>query len=427
MLINLSSKIITYIFLLILFLNCSKGDKVSPNITIQAPLENESFQIPTLFYVKGLVTDDNLQRLEVDIVSGNSSSIVQKVEVELDSSHYEFSIPLMIEDRLLSSGSYFVNVKAFDKNQNVSSKYISILLNEVPRTLESLFYITSKNDQTYIYELDTTGSLQLKKQINGIHKFSIVNSRHQYLFFATDEVGESIEVNGFTNIWDISTGPSLYPLFIDVSKTDDGDQLHFVTGDGRILSCNKNGNIINNIYSNSQERFGRFNIQQNIVLVESYSSLLDRDLVVYFRESGIEKQRIETQGEIVKIITVNNNDYLILSHFQNDSKLSTYYLNSNQLFTEIEISNCLIYDAFNRDGEIVLTTSKGVYTYDPISKNLTLVNSNLFFSKIIFDELNNSLYLISVNELWNYNNLGNLNLINTITDTIRDFIPFFNK
>jgi hypothetical protein len=55
------------------------------------------------------------------------------------------------------------------------------------------------------------------------------------------------------------------------------------------------------------------------------------------------------------------------------------------------------------------------------------VNSNLFFSKIIFDELNNSLYLISVNELWNYNNLGNLNLINTITDTIRDFIPFYNK
>ena len=170
----------------------------------------------------------------------------------------------MIEDRLLSSGSYYVNVKAFDKNQNVSSKYILILLNEVPRTLESLFYITSKNDQTYIYELDSTGSLQLKKQINGIHKFSIVNSRHQYLFFATDEVGESIEVNGFTNIWDISTGPSLYPLFIDVSKTDDGDQLHLVTGDGRILSCNKNGNIINNIYSNSQERFGRFNIQQNI-------------------------------------------------------------------------------------------------------------------------------------------------------------------
>ena len=427
MLINLSSKIIVYHFLIILFLNCSKGDKVSPDIIIQTPLENDSFQIPTLFYVKGIVTDDNLQRLEVDIVSGNSSSIIQKVEVELDSSHYEFSIPLLIDDRLLSSGSYFVNIKAFDKNQNVSSKYISILLNEVPRTLESLFYITSANSQTYIYELDSTGSLQLRKQINGNHKFSIVNSRHQYLFFATDQVGESIEINGFTNIWDISTGPSLYPLFIDVSKTDDGDQLHLVTGDGRILSCNKNGNIINNIYSNPQEKFGRFNIQENIVLVESYSSFLDRDLVVYFRESGIEKQRTEIQGEIIKIIPLSNNNFILLSHFQNDSKFSTYYQNSNQLFPEIEISNCLIYDAFNRHGEIVLTTSKGIYTYDPISKNLTLVNSNLFFSKIIFDELNNSLYLVSVNELWNYDNLGNLNLINTITDTIRDFIPLYNK
>ena len=427
MLINLISKIISYNFLIILFLNCSKGDKVSPNITIQTPLENESFQIPCLIHINGLVTDNNLQRLEVDIVSENLSSIIQKVEVEIDSSYYEFNIPLLIEDRLLYSDSYFINVKAFDKNQNVSSKYISILLNEVPRTLESLFYITSANDQTYIYELDSTGSLQLKKQINGNHKFSIVNSRHQYLFFATDQVGESIEVNGFTNIWDISTGPSLYPLFIDVSKTDNGDQLHFVTGDGRILSCNKNGNIINNVYSKPQERFGKFNIQENIILVESYSSFLDRDLVIYFRESGIEKQRIEIQGEIIKIISVNNDNFIILSQFQNDSKFSTYYENSNQLFPEIEISNCFIYDAFNRSGEIVLTTSKGIYTYDPISKNLTLVNSNLFFSKIIFDELNNSLYLVSANELWNYDNLGNLNLINTITDTIRDFIPFYNK
>ena len=80
------------------------------------------------------------------------------------------------------------------------------------------------------------------------------------------------------------------PLFIDGSKSDNGDQTHLVLGDGRINSYNKNGNIINTIYSKDQESFGKFNTQENIVLIESSSSFLDRDLVVYFRQSVLKSK-----------------------------------------------------------------------------------------------------------------------------------------
>ena len=55
-----------------------------------------------------------------------------------------------------------------------------------------------------------------------------------------------------------------------------------------------------------------------------------------------------------------------------------------------------------------------------------MINNHLF-TKIINNELNQNKYLISGKELWLYDILGNLSLINSSSDTIRDFMPFYNK
>ena len=86
------------------------------------------------------------------------------------------------------------------------------------------------------------------------------NSRSQHLFVGSDQNGNFFDLNSYTNLWNVPIASSNYPLFIDGSKSDAGDQSHLVLGDGRIISYNKNGNIINTIYSNPQESFGKFNI-----------------------------------------------------------------------------------------------------------------------------------------------------------------------
>jgi len=48
-------------------------------------------------------------------------------------------------------------------------------------------------------------------------------------------------------------------------------------------------------------------------------------------------------------------------------------------------------------------------------------------SKIIHDELDSFLYLIVGSELWTYNNQGNLSLLSIYGDSIRNFIPIYNK
>jgi hypothetical protein len=253
------------------------------------------------------------------------------------------------------------------------------------------------------------------------------NSRSQHLFVGTDQNGDFLDLNNFNNLWNVQVASSNYPLFIDGSNSDNGDQSHLVLGDGRIVSYNKNGNITNSIYSNPQELFGKFNIQNNIVLVESFSSFLERDLVVYFRQSGIEKQRVEINGEIVKIVPVLNNEYAIFSQFLNVSRISIYYENSNQLYTDLELQNSIIYDAIFINDYLIFSSSNGLYKYDFNLNILNQISPNIKASKIIPNEMDSFIYLTVGTELWTYGENGNLSLLSDYGDSIRNFIPVYNK
>lgn len=428
MLVNLKVKILIFVASFLLFFSCTKKDDNPPNLFVQSPLSNESFQLPCDIKVSGYVTDnDKVDRVEVNLVSENSATVVQGFDLDADSSYFEYDLSFTVEDLLLISGNYFINIKAYDEFGNFNSEYITLYLNEIPKILESLIYITSYTNQTFIYQQDSLGNSQLVKQLLGNHLLSIGNSRSQHLFVGTDQNGDFFDLNNFTKLWNVPVLSSNYPLFIDGSKSEDRNQSHLVLGDGRINSYNKNGNIINTIYSNPQEWFGKFNFQENIVLVESSSSFLDRDLVVYFSQSGIEKQRVEIDGEIVKIVSISNNEYAIFSQFLNESRLSIYYENLNQIYTDLELPNAIIYDAILLDNYLIFSSSNGLYKYDFNLNTLISISSNIKPSKIIPSEMDSFVYLTVGTELWTYSGNGNLSLLTIYGDSIRNFIPVYNK
>ena len=164
-----------------------------------------------------------------------------------------------------------------------------------------------------------------------------------------------------------------------------------------------------------------------IVLVESFSSFLDRDLAVYFRQAGIEKQRVEINGEIVKRVPVLNNEYAIFSQFLNVSKISIYYENSNQLYTDLELPNSTIYDAIFINDYLIFSSSNGLYKYDFNLNVLNQISPNVKASKIIPNEMDSFIYLTVGTELWIYSENGNLSLLSDYGDSLRNFIPVYNK
>ena len=82
MLVNLENQFIILFFFIFSIFSCDKEDTTIPSIIINKPLSNDSFQIPTNINIVGSSWDDNnIDRIEIDVVSENSATIIQKIEL----------------------------------------------------------------------------------------------------------------------------------------------------------------------------------------------------------------------------------------------------------------------------------------------------------------------------------------------------------
>ena len=95
--------------------------------------------------------------------------------------------------------------------------------------------------------------------------------------------------------------------------------------------------------------------------------------------------------------------------------------------TELEIPNCEIYDVIILNNNILIASSNGLYNFNLSGNLMSTISTSHFCNKIVKGEQNQDIYLICGNELWSYNSSGSLNLVNTVFDSIRDYLPFYNK
>ena len=95
--------------------------------------------------------------------------------------------------------------------------------------------------------------------------------------------------------------------------------------------------------------------------------------------------------------------------------------------TELEMPDCEIYDMIILNNDILIASSSGLYKFSLLGNSITTISNNHICNKIVNEELNQEIYLICGNELWSFDNLSNLNLVNTTFDSIKDYIPYYNK
>ena len=193
-----------------------------------------------------------------------------------------------------------------------------------------------------------------------------------------------------------------------------------------INSYNKSGQIINAIYSNLQEWFGEVCFDDNYVISEVFSSMLSRYLVVFFKTSGAEYQRVQIQGKINSIGKISNNIYYVVIQNQTDLMVYSYNITSNSICLEKEISNCLVHDVYYRDELLYMATESGLLTYNYISTSFNVI-STLNFYEMKYELINNVLFLNSGKDIWTYQNSGSPSLLYSLNDSIKQIMMFYNK
>jgi hypothetical protein len=432
MLVIIQSKLVAAILVIgALLFSCAKKDVDPPVISIISPTANTSYQLPTTITIKGTVTDDNsINNLKINILDENQAPISTEKNISIGSTESSFEESFQINDRLLTSGTYYINVKAFDEENNLSSSYSSIQISEIPRFLKSVFLLRQTGGITYLDQLSVANGFVSTQNIlflTGDFQKSISNSRHQYIFVGTEDMGNAFEDEFFTDLWMISPVLSPYAYFTGLHLTDLGNQLHVVSGDGVIKTYNKNGQITNAIYAANQEWFGEVVFDDNFIIGEVFSSLILRNLVVFNRNSGVENQRVQTIGQLVKIGKLTDDICYVVNQYQDDLQLKKYAISTNNYWLEYDLPNCHVYDAFYKDNLLYMATDLGFLRYNFITMSLVNLNGQYAFHRLKFDDISGLFYLISSSELCLFDEVNNSIDTWVISDSLTDVLLYYNK
>lgn len=431
MLVNLKNRYIILFFFNFCFLSCAKKDNDAPVISIISPMENTSYQLPASIVIRGNVIDDhNINNIKINIVDENQSPISTEINITIDSFEYQFEESFQINERLLNSGTYYVNVKAFDEENNLSSSYRSIQISEIPRVLKSIYFLTQGHFFTYLYQLTVGNGFVITENIHSItgnFQKSISNSRHEYIFVGTENVGNAFEHEFFTDLWMINPSLSPYNYFTGLHLTDLGNQLHVVSGDGEIKTFNKNGQITNTIYAAQQEWFGEVVFDDDFIIGEVFSSLISRSIVVLNRNSGAENQRFQNIGEVVKIGKLSDDICYVVNQYQNNMQLKKYSISTNNYWLEYEFPNCNVYDAFYKDNLLFLATDLGFLRFNFNTMSLVNLNGQYPFHNLKYEDISGLFYLTSGSKLCIFDEVNNALNTFDLNDTLTDILLHYNK
>ena len=408
--------------------SCQKQDNVPPRIDVNTPLNNTSYQIPCVVQVEGDVNDDeSLYRIEISVVDENSLPVTTTISQNISGDQFEFNEQFIINDRLLTSGNYFVKVSVEDEAENSNSSYIPITLSEVTRELLGVYLVSSGQSTTNLSLLDDTGNITLKSTVSGNHKVSEANSKHQYVFLGTDISGISLETDFYTTKWEVPFLSSTYDYFQDVTKSKDMDQFYISNGDGVIRKYDKNGIQIGGYIADFQNWFGHLNEVENYIMVDTYSNLFTRWITVFNKSSGIEYSRKSITGEVVEMGQVNNGLCFILIQNGNDFSLAHYDLNTNNLWIESSVQNNHCYHAKKKGNYLYITSDDGLYRFNYNTYQMLPLIVNFPCSQIDLEDISGDLMISDAQHVYLFNE--QLGIYNTIVtpDSVENILVYYNK
>ena len=146
------------------FFSCQKKDNSPPDVTINSPLNYSSYQLPTSITITGEISDNRaLNELEISIIDDDLIPITSTIYLDVTGKSYSFNETIQVNNSLISSGVFYIRVKAIDVEENFSTSYVTINLSEIPRELSGIYTVTSSLFNTQLNKLDSSGIFELKK------------------------------------------------------------------------------------------------------------------------------------------------------------------------------------------------------------------------------------------------------------------------
>lgn len=425
-------KYIEFIFVLALF-GCIKEDvdMVKPIITITTPLTGNSFSVPQNIIVHGSISDDQIvESIDISLYDINNIAVSQSVHITPKQKTYSLNEQIVLNDIHLKGGTYQLTISASD-GDNTSKKFIELTINEYPKKRNGLFAFSNNGSNTVITQLDSIFNATFFQTLTGDFLGCFVNSYNQEVVICGKNTGNLVgmDISSKALKWNINNNASGQSHFTGISNTQNEVFIGYYNRTIQSYKSNGTPNYSAQAFVNSYSE-QTFVHQDYLFFSEQpeISSSIVR-LVVYYMASGLEKQQMIINEDVIDMFSYSENELTIFTNDGGTGAIRVYDVNQNSVWQPFTLNTGLIKDATEITTGIYIIIQNG----DLIQVNRSAFTKTTYLSginaeKVKYDSLTNQLFVVtgSTLKVYDYSSKTLVYTYNHPT-TISDFDFWYNK
>lgn len=418
--------------LLILFTSCKKEeDDTIPSISIVAPTNGQFFSVGDTIYIQGNVSDNNnLKYISISLNDDNNISTGNSINLNLNSGSYVLNEKLVLDDEQMTSGVYNLAITASD-GTNSTTKFVELNINEFPKRRNGFILFSNNGTSTNIVKLDSLNNASMLYNVNGDFFNGAVNSINQEVISCGNLSGNLTAYNLSTGIssWNINNNAAGLAHFTGMAI----NQNHTYVGyyNQNIQSYLKSG--IPNFSAQALTSFyvEQLSVHNNDLLIteQKHKTTTEIRLVAYYLATGVEKQNVIINKDVVDMYSVSANEMVVFSNNSGNGEIHIFDITQNSIWQPFTLNTGLIDDCTEislgkyliiQNGDLILVN------YNNFTKTTYLSGINA--QKVKYDNLTNQLGVISGAEFSVYDYSSKTKMTTYInSEAISDFDFWYNK
>ncbi len=428
-------KNIGFFLLVIFFFSCKKENNNVPEILISKPFVNQIFSATDSIPVSAVISDDNsIREIQLCLVDENRVAVSKNYILKTTSNPYMLDFHYPIDNNSLSSGKYYIRIKAFDNDDAFKNKYQEIYINETPKELKDIVLIKKSGVHIIVEMIDSSFQSVVWNPIYTDYAAAAIDSRNQQLIIAGNISGDivSYDVEYQTSNWSIPAIPNPpfpYCTHLCFEKNEVLISLYY---NNLFKIYTPSGTVIRSTQTEIPDFYPVFAYKSAYYYIVGIRGISGANAMMLLHPSSLYMHNCHfISHEIIALFDYDEDAVFCFGNNAGQGTMEIYKISDNNSWSPHTIPIGEIYDVEEiAKGEYYIAHSDGLYKYKYFNNSLVPLLSTTNPRQIAYDKENMVLYMHENNGLFSsYSMGGTPSLINQkgVTDSVVDIELLYNK
>lgn len=418
-------------FSLIFFTSCKKEKKETLEIIVWKPENGLNAKFLDTISVKAEIHSSSIiQTVTVVLIDQNQIPVSAALNYSPGSSTFHIDDRYIPDNKYAPSGNYFLEIKV-KGSETIKRVTIEIYLEAIPKALETVYFFSKSDDQYFTVSRMDSNQINPVFNVNGDFLAAAISSRYNSIYTCGENTGglKFFDIGSSTSFFSLLPfNPSNPPYFTSFHFSD--ELIYSARFDGSIKAYDQTGFLRYDTEEDPYFTALAISKTGNYVLAELLSTnvLHERKLAAYFFPSGIRRQLLDIDFDIINMYELTSDEKLIFA-MKNGHLLVYKYSIQNNNVNLIKDAGLINLNHATRlsTSEYLLATAQGVFHYDyNLGSNINVATFSCI--DIIYEDVNNQHYCISGNDV-HVLNAGTFfpSTIYNLIDTVVAVKALYNK